>query len=365
MKVALVHDALINKGGAERVFKIFCEIFPKATIYTSIYFEDKTFSFFKDRKINTTPLQRYISNEYQFKLLFPLANYFMYSLNLNDYDIVLSSSTTFGKYVKSIGGKHICYCYTPFRFLWDPQSYGINKKSVKYKFIKPFLSLFKKWDYEVSQGIDYFIAMTDQMKIRIKKIYNRDSIVLPPPIESKKYVFSDSNENYFLVVSRHEPYKKVDLVIKAFNKLKLPLRVIGVGTMSDSLKNIAQENIIFHGLVNESELIDLYSKAIALVFPQKEDYGLTPLEANASGKPVICYGFGGVETTMVPYNGQNIEKATALFFYHQTVDDLIDAVKKFNKLNFNPESLRLNAKKFDVLNFKRDIYNYILNVKNG
>ena len=285
-------------------------------------------------------MQKLVSNEKQFKFIFPLTNYYMQKLEIHDFDIIFSSSTYCGKYINKKKAKHICYMHQPFRLLWYQESYDTDRLlNINKLLLSPFLPYLRKWDMNAVNKIDLIISNCITTKKRVKDCYNRDSFVVHPPVMNFRMKRNVTNNNYFLIVSRLEPYKKVDLVIKAFNKIKLPLRIVGVGTMTNYLRNIAQDNIIFHGSVNDSELIDLYSKSIALIFPQREDYGLTPLEANASGKPVICYGFGGVETTMVPYNDHNIDKATALFFYHQTVDDLIDAVKKFNKLNFNPESL--------------------------
>lgn len=363
MKVALVHDALVNQGGAEFVFQVFCEMFPNANIYTSIYLEEKTYPFFKNRNIITTPLQKLLTTESHLKSLFPLANLFMKHLKIEDCDIILNSSTFSGKYIDKKNSKHVCYCYTPFRLLWHTDSYErYRKNKFKISFIKPFLFPFRQWDYVVAQKIDKFITMTNETSLRIKNAYNKESEIVPPPIDISRFSFGKSNGVYFLVVSRLEPYKKVDLVIEVFNKIKLPLKIVGRGTLGEKLKQLAHSNIEFLDNVTNNELIKLYQNCIAVIFPQKEDYGLVPIEANACGKPVICYGYGGVEKTMIPYSTVNANLSTALFFYEQSEKALIEAIKNFDKINFNKEALKNNALRFDKDIFKDRIYKIIENV---
>jgi len=362
MKIALVHDALINKGGAEWVFQNFVEMFPSAPIYTTVYLKDKTYPFFLGKNIKTTPLQKIIKNENQFKSLFPLANYYMQKTEVDDADVILSSSTFSGKYISKNKAKHLCYCYTPFRLLWYPNSYKNNKSlDIKLNIIKPFLPLFRKWDYNVVQKIDKFIAMTTETQKRIWNVYKKDSTIIHPPIDFSKYGKGKGTGNYFLVVSRLEPYKRVDLVIESFNEIGLPLKIVGKGTLEGKLKITANKNIEFLGSVSDEELIKLYQNCITVILPQKEDYGLVPIESNACGKPVICYGFGGVETTMVPFNNDS-SNATAVFFYEQSKKSLINAINQFEKINFNSVNLLDNAKRFDKPIFKEKIMNLISSV---
>lgn len=362
MKIALVHDALVNRGGAERVFQALCSMFPESKLYTSVYFPDKTYPFFKTRDITTSRLQRYVSSESQLKALFPLANYLMGKLDVGDVDLILSSSTFSGKHIRKKNARHICYCYTPFRLLWSEGAYstqgGMGQIS---RFIGPLLPPLRRWDYAAAQRVDQFIAMTEGTRKRILQHYNRDSIVIPPPIDCSRYGLSNDSEDYFLLVSRLEPYKKVDLVIDAFRKTGLHLKIVGAGSLRRSLMERNSPNIEFLGSVADEELIALYQKCRAVVFPQEEDYGLVPLEANACGKPVICYGRGGVETTMVPYTQNASSGASALFFPKQSVDSLVDALRTFEGISFNPESLVKNAKRFDLPQFCSKIRNVIEN----
>ncbi len=360
MKVALVHDALVNRGGAERVFQILCEMFPDATVYTTVYFPDRTFPYFKSRRVVTTPLQKVVRSEEQLKILFPLANRFMERLPIRDEEMILSSSTYAAKYISAKGIPHVSYCYTPFRLLWSPSSYlGSLNHAVQTAMVLPSLPLLRKWDYSAAQRVTKFVAMTKETHDRISKCYKRPSEIVPPPIDIRKFsVVSDPGE-YFLVVSRLEPYKRVDIAVRAFNELGLPLTIVGDGSLRNRLKALAKKNIEFLGLVSDSELAHMYHGCRAVIFPQREDYGLVPLEANASARPVICYGAGGVNDTMVPYSENNKETATALFFNEQTVNSLKHAVLRFGDLHFERAALLRNARCFDKETFKQKIYNIL------
>jgi len=277
----------------------------------------------------------------------------MQKIDLSEYDIILSSSTFCGKYAHQKGTKHICYCYTPFRLLWNPDSYykkaGGNSKV---KMIKPVFPILRKWDYSVAQKVNQFIAMTRETQERIEKVYSKKSVIIAPPLDCQMYNKGSAGGDYFLVVSRLEPYKKVDIVIKAFNKLKLPLKIVGTGTMVDQLKSDAGSNIEFFHSISDEELHEFYQKSVGIILSQKEDYGLVALEANACGKPVICYREGGVETTMIPYSEENKSQATALFFSDQTVESLMFAIERFKTIEFNQQALVENAGRFDVSIFK-------------
>jgi len=362
MKVALVHDTLINRGGAERVFGFFIEAFPNANIYTSVYLPEETYPLFSNYKIYTTGLQSFIKSEKQFKLLFPLSLLSMKSLIFDDVDVVLSSSTFCAKYVTVLPPAiHICYCYTPFRFIWYPESYlSKNSSLIKKKGLITFSKLFKGWDFKSAQKVNYFISMTSETQRRIKSVYEKDSKIIKPPIDCSKFDISQDIDDFFLVVSRLEEYKKVDIVIKAFNQLGLNLKIVGDGTQKENLKSIAQNNIEFLGKVSSKVLKELYSKCQAVIFPQKEDYGLVPLEANASGRPVIAYGEGGILETSIPYikNDMNC-KPTALFFYEQKPEAIIEAIKIFELIDFDSNYLRKHALKFDKSIFIDNIRNYV------
>jgi len=228
--------------------------------------------------------------------------------------------------------------------------------------LRPFNNVLMKWDYKVTSEINLLISNSLSTKRRIKRCYNRDSMIIYPPVQYRHSVKKVISNGYYLIVSRLEPYKKVDIAIRAFNELNIPLIIIGDGSLSNQLINISNNNIKFFNNVSDDQLVDYYSNCTALIFPQEEDFGITPLEANVHGKPVICYGKGGVETTMVPYNGDNIDSATAYFFYEQTTQSLIQAVKQSQSIQFKPEVLLKNAKKFSDGEFKKKISDILISV---
>ena len=253
---------------------------------------------------------------------------------------------------------HISYMHQPFRLLWYNETYSKGYSNwYKLLLLAPFLGLLRKMDYKAARKIDFVIANNVTTKQRILDCYSMASEVINPPtvLENRSLKNNFYKKDYFLVVSRLEPYKRVDLVIKAFNKLKLQLIVIGSGSMLFPLKKIANENIELLSNVDEDTLIKYYNNCHALILPQEEDYGLTPLEANSFGKPVICYGKGGVRTTMIPYTGDNINNATAIFFHEQTVVSIIKSVKTYMKIKFNPKAIMDNVSRFDKPTFENKI----------
>ncbi|HKZ41410.1 MAG TPA: glycosyltransferase, partial [Candidatus Hodarchaeales archaeon] len=348
MKVALVHDALVNRGGAERVFEVLCGLFPEANLFSTVYLPEKTYPYFETRNVITTQLQRFVTTEAQLKALFPLANWLMESLDIGDVDVVLSSSTFSAKYICKKNAKHICYCYTPFRVLWRPDSYSMDGRAgMLMRVLTPLRPALRSWDFHAAQKVDQFIAMTEITRQRILRHYRKDAVVIPPPIDCSRYVPSSKSEDFFLLVSRLEPYKKVDLVIEAFRKSGRRLKIVGSGALHTILRRHESQRIEFLGSIADDQLLTLYQTCRAVIFPQEEDYGLVPLEANACGKPVICYGRGGVETTMRPYVDDNESEATALFFYEQTSDSLLESLARFERISFKSDALVANARRFD------------------
>lgn len=367
VKIAIVHDSLMCRGGAEQVTLCFHEAFPHAPIYTLCYQPNLTFPEFKECEIRTTWLQPFVKTDAAMKkLYFPFGIMAMKQLDVTDYDVVLISSTHCAKYVKVHSeATVISYCYTPFRLAWNPTSYIQYAEASKLKksIFDLVLNKIRNIDYEAAQRTDYFIAMTEEMAGRIRNAYGSSIPIslLNPPVDAENYYISDLPKQYYLLVSRLEYYKRVDLVIDAFNITKLPLVVIGKGTLSDELKDRAGDNIIFMGGVSSEKLIDMYANCKALVFPQYEDYGLTPLEANAAGRPVIAYGSGGVLTTQVPIT-EEISRATALFFQEQSVESLNNAVEEFEKIGgeFDSDFIRGHAGSFGKSNFIDKIRKFVL-----
>ena len=358
MKIAIVHDYLNQYGDAERCIEAIHKIFPEAPIYTSIYLPDQMPESFLKMDIRVSFMQKFPFLKKHFKkylMFFPLA---MKSFNLKIYDIILSSNSAFSKGVdKGLHAIHVCYCYSPMRFAWNYVKYIENENiGPVIRMVLPFfIKLLKRWDINNNKNVDYFIAISSFTKERIKKYYLRDSELIYPPVNVINYSISNKVGEYFLLVARLNPYKRIEIVIDVFNRLKLPLRIIGDGPFRNKLNKISGSTIKFLGKVNEETLAISYSNCRAIIFTGEEDFGIVPLEAQASGRPVIAYAAGGALATIV--NG-----VTGVFFSEQTSSSLVDAVNKFieNESSFNSEIIRNNAMRFDKEIFKAKIKDFIL-----
>ncbi|MEQ8237616.1 MAG: glycosyltransferase [Cyclobacteriaceae bacterium] len=364
MKIAIVHDDLMRRGGAEKVALTISEMYPQAPIYTLAYRSELTYPEFKAKKIITSWFQIIARNELLMKwLFFPFGILAMRSIKLNGYDAVIMSTTYCAKYVRVGRGTTVfAYCYTPFRLAWNPNSYSVYKESnrVFRFFLDMVINTLKKVDLKASKKIDYFVAMTKDTKQRLIDAYNpiKHIPVINPAVELQHYSISETVAEYYLLVSRFEPYKRVDLAIDAFNENGKPLIVVGRGSQEQALKKRALSNIQFRSMLSNEELAELYRNCKAFIFPQFEDYGLTPIEANAAGRPVIAFGKGGVIDTMIPYQ-ENSPKGTALFFDEQTVPALKSAIEKFETIHFETEILRKNAERFSKKRFKEELETFI------
>lgn len=355
MKIAIVHDYLHQAGGAERVVAVLHEMFPQAPIYTSIFnpanFPDK----FKKMDIRVSFMQRlpFVFNNFRmFFLLYPFA---FQSFDLKEYDLIISSSSAFAKGVrKRSDAAHVCYCHNPMRFVWQYDEY--IKKEGFHPLIKSVLPLLlaplKYWDRETAKNVDYFIANSEAVSSRIKSLYHRDSVIIYPPIDTAKHAIFDRNGDYFLVVSRLAAYKRIDLAVSAFTQLKLPLKIVGEGPVKKELQKIAGSNVEFLGKVSDEELKRMYSACRALILPGVEDFGLTPLEAAACGRPTIAFEAGGALETV-------INRETGLFFAEQTAEALAKAVLELEKMPFDRDILRQQAEHFDKEVFKQRMRSFL------
>ncbi|MEA1937011.1 MAG: glycosyltransferase [Patescibacteria group bacterium] len=356
MKVALVHDYLVQYGGAERVLEAFTEIFPKAPIYTMVYDKKLMGRAFSDRKIHTSFLQKIPlvgSHHRLFPLLMPMA---IEQFDLSKYDVVLSDSNSYAKGAITMPSTlHITYCHTPMRYAWDDCHKYLREfkySKLTKKFVPFAMNYIRMWDKISADRPDRYIANSKFVASRIKKYYHKNSFVINPPVSAEKFYISKNVEDYYLMIGRALPYKRFDIVVKAFNELKLPLKIIGKGLEMNKLKKYANSNIEFLGYLNDKETSVYYSKCKAFIFPPEEDFGITPLEAMASGRPVIAFRGGGALETV-------IENKTGLFFDEQTPQSIIAVVQNFNSREFNPEEIRKRALEFDKELFKKKIKKFV------
>ncbi len=355
MKLAIVHDYLNQFGGAERVVEVLSEIFPQAPIYTSIYLPENMPDSFRKMDIHTSFMQNLPFLNKHFKkylLLYPYA--FKY-FGLSEYDVILSSSSAWAKGAKAAPGScHICYCYTPMRWVWKYEDYVARENfSMATRKILPLaIERLRRWDLATNKGVNYFIAISKYVAERIKRCYGKESVVIYPPVNTSLYQSVLQTGDYYLIVSRLNTYKKIDMAIEAFNKLKLPLRIAGAGPYQDTLKQMAGPTIKFLGKLLDEDLIKQYGECKALIFPGEEDFGIAPVEAQAAGKPVIAFGSGGALETIV-------EGKTGIFFKEQTPNGLIQAVHKFEKTFFDSNEIKEHAKTFDKKIFKDKIKKFI------
>ncbi|MFH1564912.1 MAG: glycosyltransferase [bacterium] len=360
--IALVHDYLTQQGGAENVFKIFMEIFSDAPIYTFFYDYKKFEYILAGKKIHSSFLQKIplIAKHYRWTL--PFMPKITESFDFSSYDIVLSNTSAFSKgIITNPKTKHICYCHTPTRYLWiDSEEYV---RELKYnhlvKRIIPFLlKNLRQWDKKAAGRVDKYLTNSLEVHERIKKYYNRDSQVIYPPVDVDNYYLSDNVEidpakGYYLIGGRLVSYKRYDLVVISFNRMGIKLKIFGEGPEEQKLKKMARANIEFLGRINEKQKQELMSKCIAFVHPQVEDFGITPVETMASGRPVIAYRAGGVKESVV-------DGITGEFFPEQTWESLAETVIKFRPENFDPQKIRAQAEKFGVERFKREIREAVL-----
>jgi len=358
MKTALVHDDLVQSGGAERVAAVFHALYPKAPLYTAIYDPRTTLPAFADADIRTSFLQRSpIASRRLHKLALPYFPSAFEEFDFTGYDLVLSSSSRFAKGV--ITGPetcHICYCHTPARFVWRPHDYLKQSRSARLlsPLMRGMMSRLRAWDLESAQRVDYFLANSYNVARRIRKYYRRDSTVIYPPVETSRYHLAPAAEvgSHFLVVSRLIGYKRVDLVVDACNRLGASLRIVGDGPELADLQKKAGPTVRFMGRLSDSEVADEYARCRALVFAGEEDFGLTPLEAMASGRPVVAYGAGGALESVV-------EGKTGLFFPEQTTDSLAAALLAAQQMTFDPDTLRAHALRFDLVVFQRRLREFV------
>jgi glycosyltransferase involved in cell wall biosynthesis len=367
MKVAIVHDYLIDFGGAERVLLALHEIFPEAPVYTAIVDPSKIPNTWKNfSKLNIkTSWFNYLP--FKTKLISPLR--FLLPLiwgkfDLGEYDLIIDSSAWaitrgFKKNDKQI---EICYCHTPPRYLYGFDTSRNWQRKWFGGFIKIYASLIsgylKRYDFEVSQRVDHFIANSENVRKRIQKFYKRDSVVIYPPVDVALPNRKIDREDYFLTGGRFVVAKNFDLIIKACEKAKVTLKIFGSGILEDELKSIAGDKVEFLGNVNDMELFEFYAKAKGFIVAQKdEDFGMTTVEAQATGCPVVAYKGGG-------YLESVVDGKTGIFFEELNSDSLVKALKRFEKKKWHKNLIKTNAERFSKKNFKKEMLEFVERITN-
>ncbi|MDO8626519.1 MAG: glycosyltransferase [Candidatus Magasanikbacteria bacterium] len=355
MKIALVHDYLSQDGGAERVLKAFHELWPTAPIFV-LFADHQKVEHFKESDVRESFLARlpFIKTHYQWYLPFmPIATE---RHRLDNFDVVLSSTSAFAKgVITGANSVHISYCHTPTRYLWnDTHEYiaDLPYNPLVKAFLPRVLHRLRLWDKMSADRVDHFIANSDTVRRRIQKYYRRDSAIINPPVNVTDFAISPSVADYYVTGGRLVPYKQLDLVIRVFNRLKWPLKIFGTGPELEHLKDIAKHNIEFLGRVSEPAKATLLSRARAFIHPQVEDFGITPIESMAAGRPVIAYADGGATETIIP-------GVTGVFFHEQTWEALFMALTNFDYTAWDPVRIKTHASQFDSAVFKQAITRYV------
>lgn len=363
MRVAIVHDWLTAMRGGERCLEVFCELFPDADLFTLIYLPDRVSPVIRSMKVHPSWLSSLPGVKNYYRHCLPLFPRTIENFDLRGYDLVLSSSHCVAKGVSCPDGMHISYVHSPMRYIWDLHDAYFGPGSpwpgrIGMALCRPFL---QRWDVRSAQRVDYYLANSRHVAERIRRVYNRQAAVINPPVDLERFCLSGNAGDYYLVVSALAPYKRIDLAIQAFNHLKIPLRIVGDGPEEKRLRKIAGSHVDFLGEQSDEAIAGLYAGCRAVIFPGEEDFGIVPLEAQASGKPVIAYGAGGVLETVIPVNREDSEAPTGVFFYEQTVVALIDAVRLFERQcgGFDAEQLRRHAAKFSRPRFKAAVRAFV------
>lgn len=354
MQIALVHDWLNQSGGAEDVLEALVDLYPGAPVYTSIYAPDRMPDAYRTWDIRTTWMDRLPGIHAHHQPYLPLYPSAFNKLDLSGYDVVLSNKSGFCHGVHTGDALHICYCLAPTRYVWQFDAYvareSLSRQAVQ--ILKPVIAHLRRWDYMAAQRVDHFVAISTEVRERIARYYQRDSAIIYPPVDTGRYPPSAKVDDYFLVVSRLIPYKRIDLAVQACTRLGLPLLIAGQGRDRGRLEAMAGPTVKFLGRVPDEDLPDLMARCRAFIFPGLEDFGIAPVQAQAAGRPVIAFRGGGSLDTV-------IEGQTGLFFNEQTVEALCDALIRLDGCTCSPDACCTNAARFDRSVFDRELAAFV------
>ncbi|MBC7894718.1 MAG: glycosyltransferase, partial [Cytophagaceae bacterium] len=355
MKVALVHDYFFQAGGAERVMAVLHEMFPTAPIYTTVLRRETLWPGLRDADIRTSWLQPLLSLPIPARALLPLYPSAIESLDLSEYDLVISNSSSFAKSViVREGAVHLCYCHTPMRFAWSDEAY-LNRErfgAVAKLALRPLLAYMRRWDYRTRHRPTVYLGNSSAVVDRIRATYQLPADVMHPPVDMGRCYAAPQREDFYLVVSRLAPYKRIDLAVEAFNRLGKRLVVIGDGPDAKALRRMAGPTIELLGRLPDEEVARYYATARGFILPGEEDFGITPLEANASGCPAIAYRAGGALDTV-------IDGETGVHFARPDATSLAEAVQRSEQILWNPRALRAHADQFSEPAFKARMFEAI------
>ena len=354
-RIAIVHEWLTTMRGGEKCLEAMCELFPHADLYTLVHVRGSTSATIERMSITTSFVQNLPFSKRAFRYYLPLFPLAVERFDLTEYDLVISSHHCVAKGVRT-GPKtlHICYCHTPMRYIWNQYDEYFGRKAgiITRAGARLFRDYLRRWDVRTAENPHHFVANSNNVRKRIEQIYHRTADVIYPPVDVDSFQVSMRADDYFLVAGALVPYKRVDLAVEAFNETGQNLVVAGAGPESLRLKLLAKANIEFVGWQSNEKLRSLYSGCRALIFPGEEDFGIVPLEAIASGKPVIAYGKGGALETVM-------DGETGLLFPEQTVESLLQALRRLNAVRFEPAALRTHAMKFDKTVFLSRLREYV------
>ena len=345
-RVALVHDFLLDLRGAERVFAAICDSWPDADVYTAVYDERGTEGRFADRRPHTSFLQRVRPTSRTFRPLLPLYPHAIESFDLRGYDTVVSSSSAWAHGVLvDPGATHVCYCHNPFRYAWTEREATLRARNpLTRPALRLLLNRWRQWDWIAAQRVDRYVANSRLTATRIRRYFGRESTVLYPPVETGRFSPKPVGAHY-MVLAELMAHKRIDVAVRAFGALGLPLVVVGDGPEARRLRRIAGPTVTFTGRISDERVAELLARARALVVTATEEFGIAAVEALAAGRPVIALGHGGVRESVV-------EGETGTFFERSDPAALADAVRRFDPLAIDPSACRAAAERFGAERFR-------------